>query len=181
MVDTALCADQRRHLISATCCGPRWSLVGVRNAEAKLRPLHMCTSPAPVGHVLTRRRLRVASSFAIFTTMCDLPHPPGACTMVSACSLSLMARESTLCMMAYCAIERQQGATNGECNICCYNVTITTLIILVTGPKREYPDRGVNWKSTINKGHILNGLVHSFTIRAHIYQLATRMGYRTND
>ena len=37
-----------------------------------------------------------------------------------------------------------------------------------TGPKREYPDRVVNWGSTINNGHILNGLVHSFTIRAHI-------------
>ena len=38
-------------------------------------------------------------------------------------------------------------------------VTITTLIILTTGPKREYPDGGgVNWGSTINKGHTLNGL-----------------------
>ena len=25
--------------------------------------------------------------------------------------------------------------------------------------KREYPDRGVNWGSTINKGYMLNGLV----------------------
>ena len=49
-----------------------------------------------------------------------------------------------------------------ECNICCYNVTISTLIIQATGPKREYPDRGVNWGSTINKGHILNGLLTRF-------------------
>ena len=27
---------------------------------------------------------------------------------------------------------------------------------------------GVNWGCTINKGHILNGLAHSFTIRVHI-------------
>ena len=68
---------------------------------------------------------------------------------------------------AHCAAVVTDYCRGVTCNICCYNATITTLIIQETGPKREYPDRGVNWGSTINKGHILNGIVHSFTIRAH--------------
>ena len=37
-------------------------------------------------------------------------------------------------------------------------VTITTLVILAAGPKREYPDGGVNKGSTNNKCHKQNGL-----------------------
>ena len=52
-------------------------------------------------------------------------------------------------------------------------VTITTLVILAAGPKREYPDGGggVNWGSTNNKCHKQNGLrtlIHWFE---HIHNI----------
>ena len=55
-------------------------------------------------------------------------------------------------------------------------VTITTLVILAAGPKREYPDGGgVNWGSTNNKYHKQNGLrtlIHWFE---HIHNNWRRM------
>ena len=54
-------------------------------------------------------------------------------------------------------------------------VTITTLVIPAAGPKREYPDGGVNWGSTNNKCHKQNGLrtlIHGFE---HIHNNWRRM------
>ena len=50
--------------------------------------------------------------------------------------------------------------------------------------KREYPDRGVNWGSTINKGYMLNGLVRDspHSRLEYIYNNWRRMmENRTND